>query len=151
MLKVGDEAPDFSAPTANGTTISLHSLRGKWVVLYFYPKAFTPGCTAETIRFRDNYEELKGLGAEVLGISVDDLETQCKFADRYQVTFPILSDSSRVISRSYDVLWPLLSRNKRFTFVIDGKGVVRAIFRHEFQVSKHLDNVRSFLQEQLHT
>ena len=80
MLDVGDKAPDFSAPASDGTRLSLSELRGKVVVLYFFPAAFTPGCTAETNRFRDNYGEIQALGAEVIGISTDGAEEQCGHA-----------------------------------------------------------------------
>jgi peroxiredoxin len=147
MLNVGDQAPAFSGQAQDGRTISLERLRGKWVVVYFYPKAFTPGCNMETRLFRDNYAELQSLGAEVVGVSVDDYETQCRFAGKNEVTFPLLSDASKTISRDYGVLWPLLGKDKRVTYVIDPKGVVRAVFRHEFQVSRHLDDVRTFLEK----
>src|SRR5690242_18750889 len=128
MLKVGDRAPDFLGETSEGRGLSLASLRGRWVVLYFYPKAFTPGCTAETRLFRDNYDELRALGAEVVGISTDDVKTQRRFAAVEKVRFPLVADSKREISRRYGVLWPIIPFDKRVTFVLDPEGVVRATF-----------------------
>jgi peroxiredoxin Q/BCP len=80
MLSIGDRAPDFAARSTDGQMLTLSHLRGRPVVIYFYPHAFTPGCTAETRRFRDNYDELQSFGAEVIGISTDDHEKQCKVA-----------------------------------------------------------------------
>jgi peroxiredoxin Q/BCP len=147
VLKIGERAPDFTAATAAGHELTLSSLRGhKKVVLYFYPKAFTPGCTAETQSFRDNYEDLKALGAEVIGVSTDDLETQCKFAEENRVTFPMVSDPGGEISRAFGVLWPVVAVDKRVTFILDEYLVVRAVYRHEMQVMKHLDDVINFLK-----
>jgi peroxiredoxin Q/BCP len=145
MLKVGERAPDFRALATSGHEVSLGALKGRKVVLYFYPKAFTPGCTAESRRFRDNYDDLRALGAEVIGVSVDEYGTQCEFASRNELRFPLVSDHDRVISKAYGVLWPGIPFDKRVTFVIDESGQVAAVFRHEIQVSKHLDDVLRFL------
>jgi peroxiredoxin Q/BCP len=143
---VGETAPDFTARATSGTTVQLSGLRGKWVVLYFFPKAFSPGCTRETARFRDAYPELSALGAEVFGISVDDHETQCDFAARMNVRFAMIGDSSGEISRRYDVYRQFLPLRKRITYLIDPEGVVRGVFQHEFQISKHLDDVLHALE-----
>jgi peroxiredoxin Q/BCP len=146
MLKVGDQAPDFSGTAQDGKTVRLQDLRGKRVVLFFFPKAFTLGCTIETRQFRDHYSELAELGAEVLGVSMDSSERQCEFASREGVRFPMLGDPSRAIGRSYDVLRPLLNVAKRVTYVIGPDGRIEAIFHHELLVGKHLDDVREHLQ-----
>jgi peroxiredoxin len=148
MLKVGDPIPEFSGSTSDGRTLSATDLRGKWAVIYFYPKAFTAGCTVETRLFRDKYADIQALGAEVVGISVDNVDTQCRFASENEVTFPLLADPTRKISRAFMVLWPLLPFDKRVTFVVDPTGVVRALFRHELAVGKHLDDVLAFLRSQ---
>ena len=147
MVKVGERAPDFNVMSTNGAYVSLAALKGKKVILYFYPKAFTPGCTAESRRFRDNYEDLKKLGAEVIGVSVDEHETQCDFAKRHELRFPLVADHDKAISRAYGVLWPGVRFDKRVTFVLDEQGVIAAVFRHEIQVLKHLDDVMRFLQK----
>jgi peroxiredoxin Q/BCP len=147
MIQVGEPAPDFTARATDGRTLHLAELRGRPVVLYFFPKAFTPGCTAETRAFRDNYPELRALGAEVIGVSIDDLDTQCRFAGAQQVTFPMVGDRDRSISRAYGVLWPIVPVDKRVTFVIDEAGLVAAVFRHELQVLRHLDDVFHFLRK----
>jgi peroxiredoxin len=149
VLKAGDIAPDFAAAATDGRRVRLADLRGRPVVLYFFPKAFTPNCTTETIRFRDNYPELRELGAEVLGVSTDGLDTQCRFATRHQVTFPLIGDADRRICRDYGVLWALIPLAKRVTFVIDENGVIERVLHHEFQVSKHLDGVVQQLEQRV--
>jgi thioredoxin-dependent peroxiredoxin len=146
MIQVGDIAPDFTGQASDGSTFKLSQRRGKLVVLYFYPKSFTPGCTLETKNFRDHYDEVRELGAEVVGVSCDNVETQCDFAGRHGVKFPLVGDADRGISRSYGVLWPLLNRDKRVTLIIDEQGRVAAIFRHELQVRRHLEDVLEFLK-----
>jgi peroxiredoxin Q/BCP len=135
------KAPAFSALASNGNTVTLEDYRGKYLVLYFYPKSFTPGCTHETILFRDHYGDLQALGAEVLGVSRDTQVVQCSFADRYEVRFPILSDAEGDICRAYAVdrrLWPVA---KRVTFLIDPEGMVVARFTHELRIGAHLNDV----------
>jgi thioredoxin-dependent peroxiredoxin len=149
MLSVGDRAPDFAARSTEGQMLSLVQLRGRPVVLYFYPRAFTPGCTAETRRFRDNYEELQGFGAEVIGISTDDHERQCRFAEAEKVRFPLIGDKKGEIQALYDVRRPIIGGNRRVTYVIDEEGIVAAVFHHEFQVLRHMDDVRQFFEKRL--
>jgi peroxiredoxin len=151
MLSVGDRAPDFSARTTDGQTLSLSQLRGRPVVIYFYPRAFTPGCTAETRRFRDNYDDLLRFGAEVIGISTDDHERQCKFAQAEKVKFPLIGDKKSEIQALFDVKRPILSSNRRVTYVIDEEGMIAAVFHHEFQVLRHMDDVRLFFEKRLRT
>ncbi len=147
MLKIGDPAPDFTARTTSGDTVSLGALRGKPVVVYFFPKAFTMGCTVETRQFRDNYAELRALGAEVIGISADKFDEQCRFASEHRLPFPLVGDEDKRICDAFGVLWPLIKIPQRITFVVDEAGVIRAVFHHEVQISKHLDDVRRFLEE----
>ena len=147
MLSIGDRAPDFAARSTDGQMLTLSQLRGRPVVIYFYPHAFTPGCTAETRRFRDNYEELQRFGAEVIGISTDDHDKQCKFAEAEKVKFPLIGDKKAEIQALYDVKRPILSSNRRVTYVIDEEGIVAAVFHHEFQVLRHMDDVRLFFEK----
>src|SRR5262249_836613 len=147
MVKVGEQAPDFRAMSTNGQFVSLRAYKGKKLVLYFYPKAFTPFCTAEARRFRDNYDDVKALGAEVVGVAVAEHQVQWGWAGQNEVKFPLVADEDKSISRAYGVLWPLLPLDKRVTFIIDEAGVVKAVFRHELQVMKHLDDVLHFLQK----
>jgi peroxiredoxin Q/BCP len=147
VLSVGAVAPEFEADATDGRRLSLAELRGKAVVLYFFPKAFTPICTRETVRFRDNYAELVALGAEVIGVSSDSFEVECEFGRSQGVTFPLLADPDRRICSAYGVLWPLLARARRITFVIGDTGRIELVLSHEFQVSKHLDGVLQHLQK----
>lgn len=148
MLRVGDLAPNFTATTSQGQTITLSDLRGRRVVLFFFPKAFTTGCTIETRRFRDHYAEIAGLGAEVIGVSVDREQVQCDFASREGVPYPMIGDDSRTINRSYDVLWPILNVSQRVTYVIGPDGRIELVLHHEILVNKHLDEVKRHLTKQ---
>jgi len=147
MLSIGDRAPDFSARTTDGQMLTLSQLRGRPVVIYFFPHAFTPGCTAETRRFRDNYDDLRRFDVEVIGISTDDHEKQCKFAQAEKVKFPLIGDRNAEIQALYGVKRPILKSNRRVTYVIDEDGMIAAMFHHEFQVLRHMDDVRQFFEK----
>ena len=147
MLKVGTQAPQFTARSVDGRTISLRQMLGQPLILYFFHKAFTPNCTIETEGFRDNYDELRSLGYEVIGLSTDSEETQCRFAQAHGVSYPMIGDPDRAIGRSYDVLWPLIPYSRRVAYVLDAAHVIAAVFRHEFQASKHLDEVLRFARQ----
>jgi peroxiredoxin Q/BCP len=141
------KAPAFSAPSSLGTTVSLDDFRGRYLVLYFYPASFTYGCTRETVRFRDTAAEFAALGADIVGVSPDALEVQCKFGEHYQAKFPILSDPDSAIARAYEVVFPLLKWLRRVTLVIDPEGYIVARFRHELLVEKHIDDALEYLKE----
>ena len=147
MLAAGVVAPPFSAEATNGTAVSLESLRGKLVVLYFFRKAFTRNCTVETKGFRDNYDDLRALGAEVIGVSSDSMPRQCEFAQANGVSFPMIADDDKTLARAYDVLFMLLPVAHRVTYVIDREGVIAGVFNHEFAVNKHLDEVLGFVRK----
>ncbi len=147
MLKPGVPAPPFAVTTANGKPLSLESLRGRIVVLYFFRKAFTRNCTVETRGFRDNYDDLRALGAEVVGVSPDEARTQCSFADSLGVKFPMVADRDRALAHAYDVFFTFLPLIHRVTYVIDRDGVIAAMFNHELQVMKHLDQVLQFVRQ----
>lgn len=144
MLRVGDRAPAFTAQSANGHLVSLDALLGKPVIVYFFHKAFTPNCTIETRGFRDNYGDLQELGFEVIGISTDSEETQCRFATKHGVSYPMIGDRNREITRAYDVLWPLIPFARRVAYVLDASHTITAVFRHDFQANRHLDEVIRF-------
>lgn len=147
MLAVGAVAPEFEAQSSDRRTVRLSDFRGKAVVLYFFPKAFTPLCALETRRFRDNHADIVELGAEVVGVSSDELDLQCEFGRRQQVNFPLLADADRRIASAYGVLWPMFGRARRITFVIGEQATIELVCWHEFQVSKHLDEVLLHLQK----
>jgi len=142
VIKVGQRAPEFRVKTTNGEDVQNATFSGKILVLYFFPKAFTTGCTIETKQFRDAAPELHDLGAEVVGVSVDSLETQCAFAKSLDATFAMIGDEDKKVSKAFDVLWPIIGKSQRVTFVIDGEGIVRDVFHHEILVNKHLGEVR---------
>jgi peroxiredoxin len=148
MLAVGDKAPEIDAASTSGAHVVLSALKKPFVVVYFFPKAFTSDCTREAALFRDNYAELQLVGSEVIGISTDDLETQCKFADEMKVPFPMIADADKKISAAYDVLWPVVGVAHRVTFVIDRSAMtILAIFKHELSAEKHRDDVLLFLDD----
>ena len=147
VIKVGARAPEFRVRTASGDEVTNETYRGKTLVLYFFPKAFTTGCTIESKQFRDAAPELRDLGAEVLGVSTDSLETQCAFAKSLDAGFSMIGDQDKKVSRAFDVLWPILGKSQRVTFVIDGEGIVRGTFHHEILVGKHLEEVRAMVKQ----
>lgn len=146
MLNVGDTAPDFQTQDCQGRPVSMAALRGKPVVLFFFPKAFTIGCTIEIRAFRDNYERIKALGAELVGVSVDSVAVQCEFASKEDIHFTLIGDESRAISEPFGVLWPVLNIDRRVTFIIDERGVVEHVIHHEVKVYRHLDDVLAYLE-----
>jgi thioredoxin-dependent peroxiredoxin len=134
-LQVGDTAPDFTIPDQDGTSVTLSELRGKPVVLYFYPKADTPGCTTQACGVRDHRSDYANFGATVLGVSPDPVKPIAKFADKFDLGFTLLSDEDHSVAESYGV-WVEKSMygrtylgNERTTFVIDADGKISHIFR----------------------
>ena len=126
MLAAGETAPDFTGAAADGSTFALSSLKGRPVVLYFYPKANTPGCTAEARGFTDHYGEFTRAGIAVVGVSVDSVEAQAGFREKCGIPFPLISDRDRSIARRYGVLG-LLGIAKRVTFFIGPDGRVAEV------------------------
>ena len=149
MLHVGDRAPSFEARDTLGHTFRLDDLAGKKnLVLFFYPKAFTPGCTTEVCSFRDVYDEFVQKDTEVVGISTDALDTQEKFAGAHRLPFALLTDQDRKIANAFGVLGllrSLLGMVQRATFVIDKQGVIRGVFHHELAIGRHIEDVRACL------
>jgi len=138
-IAVGDRAPDFALPDRNGKTIRLADFRGKPVVLYFYPKDDTPGCTKESCTFRDQYQDFQDAGAEVIGISSDSSESHEKFATKYRLPFVLLSDRGGAVRKAYGVPSTLGVLPGRVTYVIDREGTVRHVFNSQFQAAQHVD------------
>jgi thioredoxin-dependent peroxiredoxin len=125
----GEMAPDFQLMDQNGKVHQLSAYRGQWLVLYFYPKDDTPGCTKEACEFRDEYERLTQTGVVLLGVSLDDIESHQAFAAKYHLPFPLLSDANGEIAKRYGSLFQLgpLKFAKRHSFIIDPEGwIVRA-------------------------
>ena len=135
MIEPGQAAPDFTLPDQDGNAVTLSRLQGKTVVLYFYPKADTPGCTTQACGVRDHASDYDAAGAVVLGVSRDRVPRLRAFADKHGLTFPLLSDEDHAVAEAYGV-WVEKSMygrkffgNERTTFVIDGEGVVREVLR----------------------
>jgi len=145
-LSIGDKAPDFSLPTGDGTTLSLKDLRGKRVVLYFYPKDDTPGCTSEACSFRDEIQVFQKKGAVIIGVSIDSVESHRKFAGKYDLPFALLSDEKKVMVKAYGVWKQKNMYGKKYmgvertTFVIDEEGRIAQIFR-KVKVDGHTEEV----------
>jgi thioredoxin-dependent peroxiredoxin len=146
MVSIDAPAPDFEALTTQGQRLRLSALRGRPVVLFFFPAAFTPVCTREAKQFGEALPQLRTLGAEVVGVSSDTHEVQCDFAAETGAAYPMVGDPSSGIARSYDVIWPLLKRTQRVTFVIDAQGIIRSIFHHELLVGHHVRMVVKAVQ-----
>jgi peroxiredoxin Q/BCP len=134
-IEPGDHAPDFTLPDQHGEPVSLSGLRGKTVVLYFYPKADTPGCTTQACGVRDHSPDYEQAGAVVLGISPDPVKKIAKFADKYRLEFALLADEDHAVAEAYGV-WVEKSMygrkymgNERSTFVISPQGTVEEVFR----------------------
>ena len=145
MLSAGDAAPEIDADSTGGGRFVLSKSERHCTIVYFFPKAFTPGCTKETKLFRDNHMELSLAGAGVVGISTDSHKTQCEFAESTRAPFPMIADEDRSISRAYGVLWPLIGVPHRVTFVVDPGMKILAVFKHELNVIKHRDDVLLFV------
>jgi len=146
-LAVGDRAPDFALPSATGATVRLSDFRGKKaVVLYFYPKDDTPGCTKEACSFRDSYEEFTTAGAEVIGVSSDSGESHQGFASKYKLPFTLLSDRGGQLRKQYGVPATLGLLPGRVTFVIDREGVVRHVFNSQLAATRHVSEALAALR-----
>jgi thioredoxin-dependent peroxiredoxin len=138
-MKAGDKAPSFSKTTQSGETLSLDDLKGKWVVLYFYPADDTPGCTAEACSFRDSHEAFVDAGAVVIGASADSLEKHEKFAAKHNLPFQLISDDDGKLRSAYGVKKTLGILAGRVTYVIDPDGIVRKVFSSQIRPTKHID------------
>lgn len=126
----GDVAPTFRLQDQNGHWRSPADFHGHWLVLYFYPKDFTPGCTTEVCTFRDDIAKLRKAGADVVGVSLDDVKSHADFAAKYHVPFPLLSDAGRTVATSYGVLTSHMGMHyaKRTTFLIDPNGKIAKVY-----------------------
>ena len=145
-LTVGQKAPDFTVLNDQGEKVKLSDLKGKKVVLYFYPKDDTPGCTKEACAFRDGIAQIKKKGAVVLGVSADSVESHQKFKKKFDLTFPLVSDESGKVCEAYGTWAEKSMYGKKYmgiersTFLIDDKGVIRGIWR-KVKVPGHAEEV----------
>jgi peroxiredoxin Q/BCP len=147
-VKVGDKAPDFTLPSQMGDNVTISEFFGKKnIVLYFYPKDESIGCTKEACSFRDSYEELTNLGAEVLGVSGQSVESHKSFATHHGLPFILLSDKDNKVRELYGVPSTMGIIPGRVTYIIDKKGVVRHIFSSQTQAERHVEEAKITLKE----
>jgi len=145
-LKKGDKAPAINATDQDGNTLSLEALKGRKVVLYFYPKDDTPGCTAEACSLRDNYQQLMNQGYSILGVSPDNQKSHQKFVEKHELPFPLIADTDKTILNAYGVWGPKKFMGREYdgvirtTFIINEKGIIDEVItkvdtkNHAFQV-----------------
>ena len=147
-VNVGEKAPDISLPNQDGDVISLSDYyKKKNVVLFFYPKDFSPGCTIQACHFRDKYEDFTDLGAEVIGVSNDSVESHKKFLDENLLPFQLLSDEGGKVRKAYGSTKGFGYLPGRYTFIIDMDGIVRHIFTSETDMKKHIDEALWILKQ----
>jgi peroxiredoxin Q/BCP len=148
--EAGQAAPDFLLADQQGRQHRLQDYHGQWLVLYFYPKDDTPGCTREACAFRDGYRELRALDAQVIGVSLDDRASHAEFAQKYQLPFPLLADEKGDTARAYGVLWSLgpIRFTRRHTFIIDPDGKIAQVYR-KVDADRHAEEVVRDLQEMM--
>ncbi|WP_025763824.1 thioredoxin-dependent thiol peroxidase [Dyadobacter tibetensis] len=145
-LEIGTKAPEFTGKDQNGNALSLSSFRGKKVILYFYPKDNTPGCTAQACNLRDNYERLLSQGYVVLGVSADDEKSHTKFIEKFELPFPLLADTDHQIVEAYGVWVEKNMYGKtymgiaRTTFIIDEEGKISEIIK-KVDTKNHTDQI----------
>ncbi|SIS48643.1 thioredoxin-dependent thiol peroxidase [Salimicrobium flavidum] len=153
-LKKGQQAPDFTLPANNGENVSLEDYKGKNVVLYFYPKDMTPGCTNEACDFRDNHQSFEELDAVILGVSTDPVESHKKFIEKNDLPFLLLADENHEVAEKYGA-WKLKKRGgeetygmERSTFIIDKDGNLQEEFR-QVKVDGHVEEALNYIKENL--
>jgi peroxiredoxin Q/BCP len=146
MLSNGDQAPDFTLTSQSGQSVRLSSFKGQHnVVVFFYPRDFSPGCTKEVCRFRDNYEEFSKIGAQLIGISSDDQPAHEKFTSQHKLPFLLLTDPSGFVRNAYGVKKTLGLLPGRATFVIDRNGIIRHVFSSQMNPHRHIDEALAAL------
>ena len=151
-VNINDKAPEFTLPDQNGKEISLKDFRGKYVVLYFYPRADTPGCTVEACEFRDSYRKIQNTGAVILGISPDQPKAQKKFEEKYSLPFTLLGDADKKVGNAFGVIQEKNMYGKkvmgvaRTTFIIGPDGKIKHIFQ-KVKPEGHAEEVLAYLKE----
>ncbi|AEB11916.1 thioredoxin-dependent thiol peroxidase [Marinithermus hydrothermalis] len=151
-MRVGEVAPEFALTDQEGRLHRLEDYRGRWVVLYFYPKDDTPGCTKEACAFRDAHAELKALGAVVLGVSADGVESHRRFAEKYGLNFPLLADPEKAVIRAYgawgkkNLYGRVYEGVMRYTFLIDPEGRIARVWK-KVKPATHAQEVAAALRE----
>ena len=146
-LGIGDRLPSFSLEDQNGDLRTPASVQGRWLVLFFYPKDDTPGCTAEACSFRDNAESFAALDAEVWGISGDDAGSHRRFAERHRLPYPLLVDAGNRVREAFGVAKAMFVLPGRVTYVIDGAGVVRLVYNSMLDATAHVSQAKTALRQ----
>lgn len=152
MPEMGQVAPGFTAETEGGSTVSLADYRGKWVILYFYPKDNTPGCTKEACSLRDNHQQLLELNAVVLGVSADSPSSHRKFIEKFSLPFTLIADDDHAVCKLYGVYGEKTFMGRvglgiiRTTFIIDPEGIIRKVF-NKVSVSSHGEDIAAVISE----
>ncbi|MFD1850487.1 thioredoxin-dependent thiol peroxidase [Oceanobacillus bengalensis] len=153
-IEVGKQVKDFTLPSQNGEQVSLSDFRGKNIVLYFYPKDMTPGCTTEACDFRDNHESFADLDAVIIGVSPDPIEKHQKFIDKHELPFLLLADEEHQVAEDFDV-WKLKKNFgkeyygiERSTFILDKEGVLQKEYR-KVKVQGHVEDALQYIRENL--
>ena len=152
MPEINDKAPAFTLLDQDDQEISLDDFAGKWLVLYFYPKAGTPGCTKQACGFRDNVSQIRKQGAEIFGISTDNVEQLKKFKEKHNLNFVLLADPKRIAVKAYQTKMPLLNISKRWTYIIDPQLHIQSIEKgvdpvlDARRVAETIENLRSGIQ-----
>ena len=150
-ISINDKAPEFTLPDQNGEEVALKDFRGKYVVLYFYPRADTPGCTIEACEFRDSYRKIQNTGAVILGISPDQPKAQKKFEEKYKLPFILLGDADKKVGNAYGVIQEKNMYGKkvmgvaRTTFIIGPDGKIKHIFS-KVKPEGHAEEVLAYLK-----
>jgi len=139
-LKIGDKVPSFTLNDQNGNAFTVNSSIGKPLVIYFYPKDDTPGCTKEACKFRDEFEQFKDINALVIGISGDSVQSHKKFEEKYNLPFILLADVDNEVRKLFGVPKSMLFLPGRVTYVVDKNGIVQYIFNSQFDAEKHIEN-----------
>ena len=151
-LEIGDKAPDFKGVDQNNNSISLSDFIGKKVILYFYPKANTPGCTAQACNLRDNYDDLLKKGFKIIGVSADSVQKQNNFASKYQLPFPLIADTEKEVLKLYGAWGEKKMYGRTFegiirmTYVIDEKGIIEQIF-NKVKTKEHSEQILEAMKQ----
>ena len=141
-LKIGNRAPDFTLPSSEGEMFRLSENLGEGIILYFYPKDFTGGCTAEACSFRDEIEHFEDLDIRVVGISTDDVDVHNRFINKYNLPFTLLSDTDGTVSKTYDSLIPFIGLSKRVTYLIDSEQKIVQIYNNALMAKNHIKEMK---------
>ncbi len=146
-LKVGQDAPLFSLPSTSGKDFKFENQKGKYSLLYFYPKDFTPGCTAEACAFNENLIEFNTINCDVFGISTDSIESHLKFKKFHKLNFELLSDTSGKVSKLYSALFPFVNTSKRISYLIGPDLKILEVYNSLFKAKNHITTMLKALTE----